>query len=709
MLVNIHFREKISGMKEKLRTEDENLKTNEKQLTALNDQIKVLEAEKQDLMKNWQKLDSQRIKYLNHIKNLKSEVASFESLIKKNQKSLTDADKQQQEQNRSLQNLITLNRDLENSLTLQTDKCEQLQQEKDEAMGELNRAIDAQKRAEELLAQLRDQERELMNQKSQAEREEQDALQQKNNAQHEWDIAEEKVNQAKTKLEGKDNELKSSKEHYFLFWISGEEEKREKQKAYDDAKRELEQAEQKLENKKRTLSDNEKKYQTAKNKTCDLNDRLKQKTEDRIKQDTQLITTVENVATGRSKLDSISTQHREATVENKKLTIQKKNTENNIEDTRMKIVTLTGEIDKYRQDLAENVSLKKKKSEEIETMTETLKNHTDAMKEHQDSIESNKKKLTDRASDLAIKQANLQIIKQRFQDLKQSLSDEESNEKSKLLQIENERNMLEADKKSVQELKKDIAEKRNQVEIKAEQFASNKINLARLETRMKDLQKEKSKDEQDLSDSKDKLERNNILLRAKQTAVDEQIIKMESLTAKLSLLEAQERKVTNEIEYLQEKIARKDGEIERNNKNTDSIKEKIQGLNSDRQQLKATWNATRAKIRDIDDGIKQNHAAMIEKEETCTHVKENLQRSLQHMQSYEEVRKHGFNTVKECERVLTDIHKKCYAVYYQTQEQTNQILQQEFQHRPDAMECIKSNYYSTVNPPNIPKPTLRQN
>ncbi|CAF5107507.1 unnamed protein product [Rotaria sp. Silwood1] len=377
-------------------------------------------------MKTWQQLDDQRIDNLNQLQNIKLKLAAAEDLMRESQMKISNAEEQQQTQNLLLDNLKTTCQQLENDLTMKGDECEDLRACKEEYTRELQETERAQQQAEQLLTQLKQQERELTNQKAQAEREQQAALTQLNNAQYEARIAKERVEQAKKNLQKAEEDLNNCFSFKFLFISFGEDNKREKQDAVNRARHDLEQAEQKLETKKRNLSDHEQKHTAATNKTLDLTSQLKQKTQDRIQQDQTLTSKINNVAMCKSKVENITTQYRDATSERRKLQIEKKNTESKMEDARTKIVTLNSELEKHRQDFTKHEAQKKELSNETQMIDRTITNHQRTMTEHQDSITSNQRNLVKATNDLQQKQTIVELSKQKVQSLKQSIRDKKS-------------------------------------------------------------------------------------------------------------------------------------------------------------------------------------------------------------------------------------------------------------------------------------------
>ncbi|CAF5117310.1 unnamed protein product, partial [Rotaria sp. Silwood1] len=151
---------------------------------------------------------------------------------------------------------------------------------------------------------------------------------------------------------------------------------------------------------------------------------------------------------------------------------------------------------------------------------------------------SNQKNLVTATNDLKQKQTIVELSKQKVQSLKQSIRDKENTEKSKVREIANEESLLEASKKNVQELKEEITVKRDLLDTNKHQYAANNAELTRIDNNIKDLQEEKNTCELDQQNTRQELDKQNLLYKQKQAIIQQQMNKIKTLQTKLSLLEA---------------------------------------------------------------------------------------------------------------------------------------------------------------------------
>ncbi|CAF1647207.1 unnamed protein product, partial [Didymodactylos carnosus] len=148
--------EEIQSRTRELDVERENLTQNEQLVTELENQKQGLETEKQQLARIWQQLDDQRVDYLNELYNVKLKLTAVEDSLKNIQLKISNCEDQHRLQNAQLEYLRGTCQELENDLAKKNDECESLHQRKEESAKELQQA-------EQLLTQLKQQERELAN------------------------------------------------------------------------------------------------------------------------------------------------------------------------------------------------------------------------------------------------------------------------------------------------------------------------------------------------------------------------------------------------------------------------------------------------------------------------------------------------------------------------------------------------------------------
>ncbi|CAF2088870.1 unnamed protein product [Rotaria magnacalcarata] len=672
-------RQEIQVLTEELQALHEELAKAEARLSQIEHERKQLEAEKRVLEQTYNTLDDQRTDYNNQLNALLEKLRVTDELVTQTQIKVAQLDRLLENQTAQVERLQNEHDGLEIKVTELTDQCNQLNEQKEDALRQRQEAENDLREAQQLLNQLKQQEREAHAQSMRAAGEQRTALAQLNAAENEQRIAEEQVRAAEVRLKQAEHSLLVK-----LVWkwasmfIRGLGDLEAEEKA---AKAALQQARDKLEQKRSACNEARHRHVAASERAKECETLHQNQVSERAEQESVVSTKAATLNQCKSNFEQVNIAHRNANRERARMEGNLKMTVTKLQRAQTQLQSTNNDLQKTKAELVGHEHQKQEYTSNVDTLRLTLARHERAIEEHRVLMRDNQAVLADVIANHQKQIGDVQRWKGRVDQVQRSLGEKVNDEKSRVRELNNQKMILAAEEKNMQQLRDDLANKQTELVSVNRELYTTTERLVHVVGQITDFQNEKNVLDQQLKTTRQELTKTESAHRQVRLNIKNQGSKVESVRQKFTVLHTREQKLNGKIQETDLNLKNKTDQLANTQNTINTLTEQLESTQTQYARSQKILETSSNEYKLLGTRVREQTNKIAQEERSFRETTNRIRRANDRFADNEGVRAETYRRMEQLEKTITELKQYHCDEYVKFEMKGNQLINRDLEEK----------------------------